>query len=383
MSELEIKKKILIMAGGTGGHVFPALSVAEYLIAKGIEVEWLGTRNSLEAKVIGDTSIPIHFISIAGLRGKSLWKKLLSPLFILLAVIQSMLKLFSVKPNCVLGMGGFVTGPGGIAAWLMRKKLLIHEQNAIAGVTNQLLFPFANTVMEAFPGAFDRKKEITRNVFLRSFIKQGKAINVGNPVRQNIVNCAESEIYTSNETDRLRILIIGGSLGAMAINEFIPEVLATISKDQRPEIMHQCGEGNLEETLDFYRRLDIAMDESVRVLPFIDDMAAAYSWAELIVCRAGAITVAEIADVGIASVLIPFPYAVDDHQTENARILEKAGGAFVIQQKDLSVNALMEIVNNFTNNRSLLKKFADAAKKAAMPNATGLAAEKCIEACYA
>jgi len=187
-------KKILIMAGGTGGHVFPALSIAEYLKSSGVQVEWLGTRKGLEASVISETDIPLHFISVAGLRGTSLFKKLLSPFVILLAVIQAMRKVIQIKPGCVLGMGGFVTGPGGLAAWLLRKKLLIHEQNAIAGLTNQLLFPLASTVMEAFPGAFERKREITGNRLLKSFIRPGNTVVVGNPVRKEIADLGAARL---------------------------------------------------------------------------------------------------------------------------------------------------------------------------------------------
>ncbi len=377
-------KKILIMAGGTGGHVFPALSIAEYLKSSGVQVEWLGTRKGLEASVISETDIPLHFISIAGLRGTSLFKKLLSPLVILLAVIQAMHKVIQIKPGCVLGMGGFVTGPGGLAAWLLRKKLLIHEQNAIAGLTNQLLFPLASTVMEAFPGAFERKREITRSRLLKSFIKPGNTVVVGNPVRKDITDLAMSRSDQAVDAKRsLRVLVIGGSLGAVAINKTIPAMLALMSLENRPDVIHQCGSRNLEETQEFYRQHQLSLNGSIQVLPFIKDMAESYSWADIVIARAGAMTVAEIATVGLASILIPYPYAVDDHQTENAAYLERAGAADVIQQDALDAQKLKLLIEKYSDNRSVLQQVSSNARKAGSPNATEKAALLCMEACYA
>ncbi|MEX2367761.1 MAG: undecaprenyldiphospho-muramoylpentapeptide beta-N-acetylglucosaminyltransferase [Pseudohongiellaceae bacterium] len=374
--------KVLIMAGGTGGHVFPALCIAEHLQAKGIEVEWLGTRSGLEASVIPKASIPIHYISIRGLRGSSVWKKLTAPVSILMAVIQSLVKLLSIKPNCVLGMGGFVTGPGGIAAWLLRRKLVIHEQNAIAGFTNQLLFPFAFTVMEAFPGAFERKQKLTFNPLLKQFIKSGKAIHVGNPLRADIAAVPEPEQRLQGRSGVLNILVIGGSLGAVAINELIPRMLVLMPEDRRPNIFHQCGNCNHEETEKFYREHNLESGASLRIEKFIDDMAAAYCWADLVVCRAGALTVAELAGAGVASILVPFPFAVDDHQTENARYLANAGAAVLIQQQDLTAESLKSIVENYTGDRKALLACAMAARNLAQPRATELASTLCIEACH-
>ncbi len=382
-------RKILIMAGGTGGHVFPALSIAEYLLSRGVQVEWLGTRKGLEATVISETDIPLHFISIAGLRGTSLLKKLLSPLVILVAVLQSIRKLIQIKPGCVLGMGGFVTGPGGLAAWLLGKKLLIHEQNAIAGFTNQMLFPLASTVMEAFPGAFERKRAITRNRLLKSFIKPGNTVVVGNPVRKAIsdiglhkIQAATGQSSGVSVGDKLRILVIGGSLGAVAINKTVPAMLALLSEQQRPEILHQCGSKNLEQTLAFYSENKVDTGNTIQVQPFIENMANAYSWADLIIARAGAMTVSEIAAVGLASILIPYPFAVDDHQTENARFLALAGAAEVIQQKDLTPQALLALVQKFSMNDDFLQQASDKALAAGRPDATEKAASLCMEASY-
>lgn len=379
-------KKILIMAGGTGGHVFPALSIARYLISRGVQVEWLGTRNGLEASLIPEANIPLHFISIAGLRGSSLKRKLLAPFVLTLAVMQSVFKVLKIKPGCVLGMGGFVTGPGGLAAWMLRKKLLIHEQNAIAGLTNQMLFPFAATVMEAFPGAFERKQELTRNPLLKTFIKPGSTIVVGNPVRKEIAETGlrreSAKLSASSQGGRLRILVIGGSLGAAAINKTLPSMLALIPADERPEVLHQCGTRNLEETQACYRQHQIDTGGSITVTAFIDDMAAAYAWADLIIARAGAMTVSEIAAAGLASILIPYPYAVDDHQTENAGYLLKAGAAAVIQQDELNPEHLLTTVNRFSRDRDYLEQASRSALAAATPDATATAAQFCMEACY-
>ena len=384
IDKLHSNKKILIMAGGTGGHIFPALSIAKYFLEQGIKVEWLGTKMGLEAKVIGETDIPIHFISISGLRGKSVFKKLLSPLFICLAILQAMVKILLIKPNCVLGMGGFVTGPGGVAARLLGKKVLIHEQNAIAGLTNQLLFPLSTVVMEAFPGAFERKQEITTNNLLRAFIKADKAVCVGNPVRKEILDCPEPmERFSVNESAKLKIMIVGGSLGAIAINNVIPAMLSLLPKAERPEVLHQCGKKNIQETLAVYSKLGVEMNQDISVQPFIDDMAKAYCWADVVICRSGAITVSELASVGVASVLIPYPYAVDDHQTENAKVLEQLGAAWVINQDDLSPEKLLSIVEMFMNNKSMALTKALAAKNGQQIDATKQAAKICMEACYA
>lgn len=375
-------KKILIMAGGTGGHVFPALSIAQHLLSKGIQVEWLGTRGGLEATVIPAADIPLHFIAIAGLRGSSLGRKLLSPFVILVAVFQSMLKVMQIKPLCVLGMGGFVTGPGGLAAWLLRRKLLIHEQNAIAGLSNQLLFPLASTVMEAFPGAFERKREMTRNRWLRDFIKPGHTIVVGNPVRREIAALGDEPLENTGAR-RLHLLVLGGSLGAVAINRAIPAMLKLMPLDERPEVLHQCGTRNLDETRTLYRIQDIGLDVHTRVEPFIDDMPAAYRWADIIIARAGAMTVSEIAAVGLAAILIPYPHAVDDHQTQNARVLQRAGAAEVIAQDDLDEHRLLAALRRFSTDRQALYMAALNARQAGSRDATEKAAALCMEACYA
>jgi UDP-N-acetylglucosamine--N-acetylmuramyl-(pentapeptide) pyrophosphoryl-undecaprenol N-acetylglucosamine transferase len=390
MTMVNNNKKILIMAGGTGGHVFPALSIAEDLISRGVQVEWLGTRNGLEARVIAATEIPMHFISIAGLRGTSLLRKLLAPLVIFIAVLQSIFKVIQIKPGCVLGMGGFVTGPGGLAAWLLRKKLVIHEQNAIAGLTNQLLFPMATTVMEAFPGAFERKKAMTGNRFLKAFIRSTNIIVVGNPVRKEIADLGNhleekiGEREQENESGRnLHLLIIGGSLGAVAINKVIPEMLALLPEGLRPDVLHQCGDKNLSDTEAFYQQHHIHTGAAIRVIPFIENMAEAYAWSDIIIARAGAMTISEITAVGLASILVPYPYAVDDHQTENASFLQRAGGAEIIQQDELNAQRLLAEVGKFSADSKALHLAWKNARNVGKTDASEKAALLCLEACHA
>jgi UDP-N-acetylglucosamine--N-acetylmuramyl-(pentapeptide) pyrophosphoryl-undecaprenol N-acetylglucosamine transferase len=360
------RTKILIMAGGTGGHVFPALAVADELRSRGAEVFWLGTRRGLEADVVPKANIDISFINVAGLRGKGLLGWLLAPLKLVYALWQGLTVMWRLKPRAVLGMGGFVTGPGGIAAWLARKPLLVHEQNAISGLTNRLLAPFAVTVMEAFPQS----------------IAVGKAIHTGNPVRKDIAALYERGESESGEQPRplhdpLHILVVGGSLGAKALNEVVPQALSGLNADKRPVVWHQTGKKNIDEARTNYQQCGV----EANVAAFIDDMAAAYRWADLVICRAGAMTIAELAIAGVASILVPYPYAVDDHQTSNAKYLADKDAAVLIQQKDLTVDVLRQLLHELTGNR--LQKMAQAARALALPDATRKVADKCLEAAHA
>lgn len=383
MTQADIKK-VLIMAGGTGGHIFPALSIARRLQAMGVIVEWLGTRKGMEASIIPQAQIPIHYISVSGLRGKSRLTILFSPFVIMLAILQSLAKLWSSKPCCVLGMGGFVTGPGGVAAWLLRKPLLIHEQNAIAGFSNQILSPLASVVMEGFVGAFKRKQELSRSAFLKKLISPAKPIDVGNPLRQEVLDCpAPADRFGNRQDDsKIRLLVIGGSLGAMAINRFVAEFLKQYPQAEKLQVWHQCGKKNLDECRAYYAELGIVLDQDVRAAGFIDDMDKAYAWADVVLCRAGASTVSEIAAVGLPAVFVPFPHAVDDHQTENAMILQRLGAAWVIQQSQLGPKTLGDIIDRFLADRSLVLKTAMLARQAARPEATMTAANYCLEACH-
>lgn len=357
------KAKVLIMAGGTGGHVFPALAVADELRSRGVDVVWLGTRRGLEADVVPKANIDISFISISGLRGNGLLGWFLAPLKLLHALWQGIGVMNKQKPLAVLGMGGFVTGPGGIAAWLTRRPLLVHEQNAISGLTNRLLVPFAKTVMEAFPGA----------------IAKGKAIHTGNPLRKDLM-----ELYTDQDSqqekaihDPLQILVVGGSLGAKALNDVVPEALSRIAEGARPQVWHQTGKKNIDEAIESYKSAGV----EAKVVPFIEDMAQAYQWADLVICRAGAMTIAELAIAGVASILVPYPFAVDDHQTSNAKYLTDKDAAVLVQQKDLTIDVLGDLLKEMTVTR--LKAMAKAAHELALPNATAFVADKCMEAAHA
>lgn len=373
--------KVLIMAGGTGGHVFPALTIASELLARGTQVEWLGTRQGIEARVIANTSIPLHYITVSGLRGKSILKKLLAPFVILVAIAQAWVKIRRIQPGCVLGMGGFATGPGGIAACLLGKQLLIHEQNAVAGLTNRVLFPFATLVMEAFPGAFMRK---TQHSFLQRMADARKITVIGNPVRPGILAIAPPEERFPGRSGKLRLLVVGGSLGSVAINLALPQALALLAPGERPQVKHQCGNRNLDETRAAYTAAGLKGEGDIELSTFIDDMASAYVWADVILCRAGASTIAEISAIGLPSILVPFPHSADDHQGENARILERAGAAKVIYQGELNALGLAECLREMgrDHDRSRLLGYAQAARAIAVRDASTRAANLCLEACH-
>jgi UDP-N-acetylglucosamine--N-acetylmuramyl-(pentapeptide) pyrophosphoryl-undecaprenol N-acetylglucosamine transferase len=362
---------VLIMAGGTGGHIFPALTIAEYLRERGYKIEWLGTAKGLEVQILEGTGFKLNFLTVTGLRGNGIAGLLFAPIMLIRAVWQALALLREVKPCCVLGMGGYVTGPGGVAARLIGSPLVIHEQNAIAGFSNKMLAIIAAKVMQAFPETFPR---------LRS---SNRLLTTGNPVRKEIQAIAAPAQRMAGRAGPLRILILGGSLGAVAINRVIPEMLARFAVQDRPEVVHQTGNKNLEETLAWYQQHDLAVNEDCQVLPFIDDMAAAYADADLVICRAGATTVCELAVAGCAAVLIPFPYAVDDHQTMNARWLSQAGAAILIQQTGLDAGTLYQHVSELANNKAQLLRMALAARALAQPDATEQVASVCMEMCNA
>ncbi|WP_415897610.1 undecaprenyldiphospho-muramoylpentapeptide beta-N-acetylglucosaminyltransferase [Neptuniibacter sp. QD72_48] len=356
------KKVALIMAGGTGGHVFPALATAEKLQAQGVHVEWLGSRHGIEADLVPAAGLKLHSIEVRGLRGKGKLSLLLAPFKLLIALWQALSVVRSVKPDVVLGMGGFASGPGGLAAWLLRIPLIIHEQNAVAGMTNKALSKLAKNVLEAFQGAF--KSGLTTQT-------------VGNPVRGSILDLPEPKERFSDREGPLRLLVVGGSLGAKAINDLLPEVLADLPMEQRPEVWHQAGKRNIEETQQRYEALGVT---ECKVVPFIDDMAEAYSWADVVLCRAGALTVSELSNAGVASVLVPFPYAVDDHQTKNANYLAERDAAILIQQADLNKETLTALLTEQLNQRETLMEMANKALSLGKPEASDVVASVCLEA---
>jgi UDP-N-acetylglucosamine--N-acetylmuramyl-(pentapeptide) pyrophosphoryl-undecaprenol N-acetylglucosamine transferase len=342
--------KIMVMAGGTGGHVFPALAVAHELRARGHEVVWMGAPDSFEARTVVPQGFEIETIPVRGLRGKS-WRSLLdAPLLLWRSLRAAMAILSRRRPQVVLGMGGFAAGPGGLAARLMRIPLVVHEQNAAPGLTNRVLSLLASKVLEAFPKTFRH------------------ATTVGNPVRAAIADLpspAERAAARDNGHGPVRLLILGGSQGAKALNELVPAALALLPETARPQIRHQAG-----RTYDVARAAYANAGVMARIESFIDDMPTAYAWADLVVCRSGASTIAELCAAGCASVLVPFPFAVDDHQTANARHLSDDGAAVLIQERELNPERLAALLRGLLGDREKLLKMAEIARTKAWPLAT-------------
>ncbi len=344
---------VLIMAGGTGGHVFPALAVATELARRDVPVVWLGTRRGIESRLVPAAGLPIEWLDVGGVRGKGLLTRLLAPFSLLRAVWQARGVLHRVRPRAVLGMGGYAAGPGGIAAWLARVPLVIHEQNSVAGLTNRWLARVADHVLCAFAEAFGRGVE---------------ARVVGNPVRAGLF-AQPSPATRYARHGALRLLVLGGSQGARALNEAVPWALASL--DAPCEVRHQAGQATLEAAQAAYRSAGVA----AQIVPFIDDMADAYAWAELVVCRAGALTVAELAAVGLPAVLVPFPHAVDDHQTGNARALVEAGAAVLLPESSLTTDTLAAALARLMERRDGLQAMAEAARRFARPEAAAAVAD--------
>jgi UDP-N-acetylglucosamine--N-acetylmuramyl-(pentapeptide) pyrophosphoryl-undecaprenol N-acetylglucosamine transferase len=344
-------KRIVIMAGGTGGHVFPALAVALWLKENHWEVSWLGTQKGMEGKVVPEHRIDIDWLSVAGVRGKGLASKLGSGFKLVKACGQALIILHRRKPNVVLGMGGFVAGPGGLMAKLLGIPLVIHEQNRIPGTTNKLLAKVANQVLEAFPNSF--KKTVNAQC-------------TGNPLRKQF-QCLPA-IKETVQGRVLRVLIIGGSQGAQALNEIIPDALANLKEIG---VRHQTGIAMQEQVAKKYQELGMTAE----VTAFIQDMVSAYQWADIIICRAGAMTVSEVAAMGLPAILIPLPNAIDDHQMANARYLSDAGAGFILPQKELNTNNLLDLLNKA---KQQLDVMAKAAKQCARLDATEVVADFCI-----
>ena len=353
-------RPILIMAGGTGGHVYPALAVARALQAKSREVVWLGTERGLEARVVPAAGIDMEWVSIKGLRRKGLLAMLLAPLQIVWAVLQSLAIIMRRRPAAVLGMGGFASGPGGVAAWLTRRPLVIHEQNAAAGMTNRLLARLARVVLQAFPGSFNSPVS---------------AETVGNPVREDIAAVPPPHERYADRRGPLRVLVLGGSQGALSLNRTVPAALALLDKEVRPVVRHQCGERTLDTARAAYAEHDVDAD----LEPFIEDMAEAYAWADLVICRAGALTIAELCAVGVPALLVPYPAAVDDHQTANARPLADAGAALVVTESELTPAHLAGLLRDWLQSRAELQQRAAKARALSRPDSLRRITEVCLE----
>lgn len=351
--------RVLIMAGGTGGHIFPALAVAERLRAEGAEVLWLGARDGLETRLVPRAGFPLETIRIRGLRGKGVLGWVLLPFRLAVAMLESLVVIMRFRPLTVLGMGGFVTGPGGLTTWLLRKPLVVHEQNAVAGMTNRWLGRLATRSLIAFPEALPA------------------ATLIGNPVRDAIERLPEPAQRFAGREGPLRLLVLGGSQGARSLNQAMPQVLAGLTADRRPLVHHQTGRDADREVALAYAQADI----DARVEPFIDDMAAAYAWADLVVCRAGALTLAELAAAGLGAILVPYPWAVDDHQRRNGEFFVAAGAARLLVEGAGLQDALSRTLAEWTTDagRDGLLAMARAARGLALPDAAGRVARICME----
>ena len=350
-----MRPTLMIMAGGTGGHVMPGLAVAHEMRARSWDVVWLGNPTGMEAELVPRHDIPMRWVRIGGLRGKGLSTRLAMPFRLLRACWQALRVLREVRPSVVLGMGGYVAFPGGLVASLLRRPLVIHEQNSVAGLTNRLLARLADRVLVAFPGAI------------------AGAVWTGNPVRREIAQCPPPEARFASRSGRLRVLVVGGSLGAQALNAIVPQALARIAPDRRPRVTHQCGRDNRDALVARY--LELGVD--AEVLAFIEDMPAAYANADLVVCRAGAMTISELAAAGVASILVPFPHAVDDHQTTNARFLADRDAAILLPQSELDAASLAALLDRL--DRPRLLAMAQAARAVARADATCAVADVCAQ----
>jgi UDP-N-acetylglucosamine--N-acetylmuramyl-(pentapeptide) pyrophosphoryl-undecaprenol N-acetylglucosamine transferase len=348
---------ILIMAGGTGGHVFPGLAVATVLAERRLPVAWLGSENSFEAKLVPERGLRFYAVQVGGVRGKGVVQKLAAPWMLMRAIFQSVRIFRRIRPQAAVSFGGYAAGPGGIAAALLRVPLYVHEQNSIPGITNRVLARFARHVLCGFPNSFAQRST--------------RFSVVGNPVRAEITALAAPELRFKDRCGPLRVLCLGGSLGAKALNDLLPQALALIAPEHRPQVRHQTGTKMLDAAQAAYSAAGI---KAGAVVPFISDMSDAYGWADVVLCRAGALTVSELCAAGVAAILVPYPHAVDDHQTTNAQFLVAAGGALIIQQRDLNATKLAALLTLHTD-RTLCLKRAQAARSVAKSNA----ANQCVE----
>ena len=327
-----MSRSILIMAGGTGGHIFPAIAVADVLRDKGWRVTWLGAPNSMEAELVPKHGYEMATVRFSGLRGNGLLRKVLLPFNLLVALWQSSVAIFRYRPDVMLGMGGYITFPGGLMAALLRRPLVIHEQNSIAGLSNKVLAKIATQVMSGFPNVLP------------------KAVWCGNPVRSEFAALPQPQQRYNTRSGKLNVLVVGGSLGAKAINECVPKALALMDSASRPQVLHQAGKQHSDSVRTLYKQVNVAAD----IQPFLHDMAACYANADLVICRAGALTIAELAAVGVASILIPFPFAVDDHQTHNARFLSDCGAAVLLTQDELRAEKLAQLLRELSREKLLV-----------------------------
>ena len=354
------RRGVLIMAGGTGGHIFPGLAVADSLRRRGIDVRWLGARGGMECQKVPEADIQLDVVDISGLRGKGPARWILMPWKLFRAVLQAFRLLGKHQPACAISFGGYAAGPGGLAAKLRGVPLLVHEQNRIPGMTNKVLARFARKVLQAFPGTWDPKFEPS---------------TCGNPVRASVANLPPPAVRMEAREGPVRLLVTGGSQGARALNRMVPAALSLLPQDLAVEVRHQAGKGWLEETTSAYQ----SAGRDAAVSEFIADMADAYGWADIVVCRAGALTVSELAAAGVAAVLVPFPHAVDDHQTRNAEFLVKAGAALLMPETGLNARSLAAALEPLMKNRQELTAMAEHARSVSVPDSADRVAILCQE----
>lgn len=355
-----VQAPVLIMAGGTGGHIFPGLAVAAALSARDVPVLWLGAEGGMENRIVPEHHVTLRTLHVKGLRGKGLAQRIAAPWMLVRAMVGAWRVLREANPRSVLSMGGYVAGPGGIAAWLQRRPLLVHEQNRIAGFTNRVLARIARKVMAGFADAFPPAMH---------------AEWTGNPVRADIAALPAPEVRFANRTGAPRLLVLGGSLGARTLNLGLPNALSRIPVGRRPEVRHQCGTNHVEDTRAAYARADV----QATVEPFIADMASAYAWADFVICRAGALTLAELAAAGLGSILMPFPYAVDDHQTKNAEGFVAMGAAELVQDRDFDASRFAGMLERLLRDPDKRLAMANAARTLARADAADVIAQRCLE----
>jgi UDP-N-acetylglucosamine--N-acetylmuramyl-(pentapeptide) pyrophosphoryl-undecaprenol N-acetylglucosamine transferase len=349
---------VLIMAGGTGGHIFPGLAVANVLRQKGVPVRWLGAKGGMEARTVPEAGIELDLVNITGLRGNGLVRWVRMPLMLARAVWQARRLLAANRPGCAVSFGGYAAAPGGIAAWTKGIPVLVHEQNRIPGMTNRLLSRFSRRILQGFPGTFPDDMS---------------PIDSGNPVRREVAEITEPQIRLAGRSGPVRVLITGGSQGARVLNETVPAAFGLLLSATAIEIRHQAGAKQVEQAREAYAGAGV----EAKIEPFIEDMAAAYTWADLVICRSGALTVAELAAAGVASVLVPYPHAVDDHQTRNAEYLSSGNAAIILPQASLDPQALAAELKPLLSDREKLLAMATAARQLAFKDA----AEKVVAAC--
>lgn len=350
-----MSRTILIMAGGTGGHIYPGLAVADALRVQGWNIVWLGAPNSMEAELVPKHGYPVAWVNFSGVRGKGVMRLLTLPFTLLRALGQSADAIFRHRPDVVLGMGGYITMPGGLMAAILRRPLVIHEQNSIAGMSNKVLAKLSTRVLSGFPDVLKGTQWC------------------GNPVRADIAAVAEPQARFASRSGKLNVLVVGGSLGAQALNEALPKALALMCEAERPNVLHQTGKKHFETVQKSYEQSGVSAD----IRAFLDDMANQYAHADVVICRAGALTIAELAAAGVASVLVPFPHAVDDHQTYNARFLSEQGAAVLLPQTELNAEKLAQLLREL--DREKLKAMAIAARGLAKPEATQSVVNVCKE----